>query len=127
MAKMTDIALARAAAMALPAAEPDQKIGYGFDVVIEPNSAAKERIAREIEAAKSAGIIPPEGFELAPHEQDLVVYRVFTVTTKTTPGGLAIPGGQLAQARIRREEFDRAPLLEIRERADGQFRSMFGG
>lgn len=125
--KMTDIALARARAMNLPSAPPSMRINYGFDTVIEPNAAAKARIVVEIEAAKSAGIIPPENFDLAPEEQDLVVYRVFLVTTDKTPGGIAIPNGNAVQARIRGGEFDRIPLVALKERSDAQFREMFSG
>jgi hypothetical protein len=125
--KMTDIALAQMRARSLQPAPPELQINYGFDTVIEPNAAAKARIVAQIEEAKAAGIIPPDDFDLAPEDQDIVVYKMFTVTTAKTPGGLAIPGGQLAQARIRGEEFDRTPLLSLKQRADAQFRGMFGG
>ena len=126
--KMTDIAMAQLRAREMQAApKPGVKLDCGFETAIEPNAAARARIAGEIEAAKAAGIIPPEGFDLTPEEQDVVVYKCITVTSATTPGGLAIPGGQLAMARLRGEEFMRMPLVYVRDRSDAKFREMFGG
>ncbi len=125
--KMTDIALAQMRAKQARPAPPDLQLGFTFETAIEPNAKAKERIVAHIESAKLAGIVPPDNFDLAPDEQDLVVYKCITVVTSKTPGGISIPGGKLAQVRLRGEEFMRMAMADIEARSTEKLREMFGG